>query len=105
MNRKLGFVAVAVAAAVALTAAGAMAAFSFGVFRDQQLARRSESLFGVGQPLARSSTRQIGKATALAHPTALVTLADGRTRTSSRRTVRRSSTRSRCGRTRPTRGG
>jgi len=77
MNRKLGFVAVAVAAAVALTAAGAMAAFSFGVFRDQQLAQRSESLFGVGQPLARSSTRQIGKATALAHPTALVTLADG----------------------------
>jgi hypothetical protein len=67
---------------VALTTAGLAAAsggFSFGVFRDGKLADMSSQLYGVGQPIATSSSRQLTKAQALADPTKLATLAGGLT--------------------------
>lgn len=71
---------IAVASMVAVTAMGAGAAgakfdFGFGVKRDTELANQSEKLFGVGEPLAKSSARQITQAQAIADPTQLVSLA------------------------------
>jgi hypothetical protein len=76
-RKRIAVVAVAVAATVLITAGAAVAGFSFGVFRDQQLSGMSSTLFGVGTPLARSSTRQITQAQAQADPTNLATLAKG----------------------------
>lgn len=73
---------VAIAAAAILLAAGYAAGagpFDFGVSRDQQMAGQSGPLFGVGQPVARSSTNQITAAQAKADPTRLATLAKGLT--------------------------
>jgi hypothetical protein len=69
--------AVAAATFVTIGSAAAGAPFSFGVFRDHQLADQSERLFGVDQPLAASSSTQISQADALAEPTKLATLAKG----------------------------
>jgi hypothetical protein len=69
--------AVAVAVVLALGTVAALAGFSFGSYRDQQLAGLSGQLFGVGKPLAASSTKQISTADALADPTKLATLANG----------------------------
>ena len=74
------FTVLTAVAAVGLLGAGVAAAggpFSFGLFRDQQLANHSKDLFGVGRPLAESSTAQIIKADAPADPTKLATLAKG----------------------------
>jgi hypothetical protein len=73
----LAFVGVAVAATVMITAGAAVAGFTFGQYRDKQLSAMSNNLFGVGKPLAQSSTKQITQAQALADPTKLATLAKG----------------------------
>jgi Bacterial protein of unknown function (DUF839) len=77
--RRFVAIPVAAAAAVFLTVGTAAAGvpFSFGVFRDHQLAERSDRLFGVDKPLAASSTVQITQADAQADPTKLATLAKG----------------------------
>ena len=65
------FTVLTAVAAVGLLGAGVAAAggpFSFGLFRDQQLANQSKDLFGVGQPLAASSTAQITQADAPGRP-------------------------------------
>jgi hypothetical protein len=67
---------------VALTTASLAAASggsSFGVFRDGKLADMPIQLYGIGQPIATSSSRQLTKAQALADPTKLATLAGGLT--------------------------
>ena len=74
------FTVLTAVAAVGLLGAGVAAAggpFSFGLFRDQQLANHSKDLFGVGRPLDASSTRQLTQAAAAADPTKLATLAKG----------------------------
>ena len=77
MRRRLLIITVAAAAAVALTAVTAMAAFDWGVFRDNQLSAHSNFLFGVGKPLDASSTAQLTPTQAQANPLALATLASG----------------------------
>jgi hypothetical protein len=74
-------VIVVVAVVLALGSAAAIAGgrFSFGGYRDQQLAGLSGQLFGVGKPLAASSTASITKAQARRDPTRLATLAKGLT--------------------------
>jgi hypothetical protein len=69
--------AVALASVLAIGAAAVAAKFDFGfgVDRDQELAKNSEKLFGVGQPLAESSSASITQAEAQADPTRLATLA------------------------------
>src|SRR5471030_916964 len=77
--RRIIAIPVAAAAAVFLTVGTAAAGvpFSFGVFRDHQLAEGSDRLFGVDKPVAASSTVQITQADAQADPTKLATLAKG----------------------------
>ena len=77
MRKRVLVAGVTVAAVVAATGAAAASGFSFGVFRDQQLANLSSPLFGVGRPLAHSSARQLTQAEAAADPTKLATLAKG----------------------------
>ena len=76
-GRRLAFVTVAVSATVLITAGAALAGFTFGQYRDKQLAAMSNNLFGVGKPLAQSSTKQLTQAEAQADPTKLATLAKG----------------------------
>src|SRR5262245_31226374 len=68
---------VAFAVVLAATAAGAASSLDFGKYRDKQLADLSPDLFGVGRPIAQSSTASISQAQAQADPTQLVTLAKG----------------------------
>src|SRR5262249_52087656 len=77
--RKLIALPVAAVATVGLAVGTAAAGtpFSFGVFRDRQLASMSQRLYGVGQPIGSSSTAQVTQAQALADPTRLATLAKG----------------------------
>lgn len=63
--------------AVGTTAAVAGSPLNFGLFRDHQLAAHSGQLYGVKQPVAASSTKQITKASARTDPTRLATLAKG----------------------------
>jgi hypothetical protein len=49
----------------------------FGSDRDRRLANAADDLFGVGKPVAASSTQSIDAATANADPTKLITLARG----------------------------
>lgn len=79
MKRLIVGTAIAVPVVLALggTAAVARGSFSFGLFRDRQLADHSNQLFGVTTPVATSSTKQITQAAALADPTRLATLAKG----------------------------
>ena len=49
----------------------------FGQYRDEQLSKHSEQLFGFEKPLDEASTASIDAATAEKHPTKLVTLAKG----------------------------
>jgi hypothetical protein len=70
----------AIAAVALLVGVGVAAAgdpFGFGVLRDKELAGLSGPLFGVGRPVAESSTAQISQADAQADPTKLATLAKG----------------------------
>lgn len=76
-GRRMAFVAVAVGATVMITAGAAVAGFTFGQYRDKQLSAMSNNLFGVGKPLAQSSTEQLTQEQAQADPTKLVTLAKG----------------------------
>jgi hypothetical protein len=76
MRKRVTLVIVAVGAVLALTTT-AVAAFNFGLFRDQQLSAHSSTLFGVGKPLDSSSTAQLTQTQALANPTQLATLAKG----------------------------
>lgn len=70
---------IAAAVVLALAAAGtARAAESdFGVNVQRLLARHSQKLFGVTQPLEASSAESISQARALAEPLSLITLAGG----------------------------
>ena len=79
MRKRITIVIVAIGAVLAITATAAVADFSFGVFRDQQLSNFSFPLFGVGHPLANSSTQQVSQSDAQADPLKLVTLASGLT--------------------------
>lgn len=76
MSRKLATVGVAFALVLGL-AGGAAAGLDWGRTRDALLRSQSPSYFGVGQPLARSSSEQITQGQAQADPTALVSLASG----------------------------
>ena len=77
MRKRIALVIAATGAVIVLTAVTAVAAFNFGVYRDQQLSHWSYPLFGVGTPLASSSSQQLTQADAVADPTKLVTLASG----------------------------
>jgi len=69
---------IAVGLALSVVSIGVVfAASGFGVDRDASLAARSHELFGVGRPLAASSSNSITAAQAQADPTSLVTLAEG----------------------------
>ncbi|HEY7282778.1 MAG TPA: hypothetical protein VID47_14425, partial [Actinomycetota bacterium] len=76
-KRRWMWTGVAVALIVGFTAGAATAKFSFGVWRDQQLALQAPSLFGVDKPLAQSSSKQISQAQAQANPLKLAKLAKG----------------------------
>ena len=70
--------AVGAVALVFLTGAALGAFFDdWGLDRQNQMENKSQTLFGVGQPLTASSTASISKAQALADPAGLVTLAKG----------------------------
>ena len=75
--RKSAAYAVAAALAVLVLGASALAAGDFGLSVQQRLARQSRDLFGVGTPLAASSSAQITQQDALANPLHLLTLAKG----------------------------
>lgn len=81
LRRRLGkkrlLAIIAVAAAGLLFAGAALASGDFGSDRDRRLANASDDLFGVGKPVAASSTQSIDAATANADPTKLITLAKG----------------------------
>jgi hypothetical protein len=77
MKRFTTIAAIAVAVTLALGTTAAVAGFSFGSYRDEQVAGLSHQRFGVKTPLASSSTQQISQATAQADPTKLATLAKG----------------------------
>lgn len=49
----------------------------FGLGRDKELRNRSNELFGVGKPIAESSTISVDQATAQANPASLATVAQG----------------------------
>ena len=63
------------ALAIVMATSSPVFAGSFGEFRDQLLKAHSMQLFGVGGPLAQSSTESIDAGTANANPRALATFA------------------------------
>jgi len=64
--------------ALVIVVGSALAAFSdYGLERQTQLQNKSRPLFGVGQPLAESSTTDLDQAQALADPAGLITVAKG----------------------------
>ncbi|MDQ3582188.1 MAG: hypothetical protein M3495_11530, partial [Pseudomonadota bacterium] len=76
--RKLLLLSVAGLVGLATTAgASAHQGFDFGKWRDRQLRKASELLFGVKKPLKESSTESVDQATAEADPTSLATVARG----------------------------
>ncbi len=78
MNRRMvvgGVIAAGILAGAGVAVAGG--GFDVGLRRDAGLRSQSEDLFGVGKPLVESSTAAVDKATAVADPTKLVTLAKG----------------------------
>jgi len=81
LGRRLGkkrWLAIMAVASVGLLFAGAaLASGDFGSDRDRRLANAADDLFGVGKPVAASSTQSIDAATANADPTKLITLARG----------------------------
>ena len=79
MRRTLTVVVLAIATTLSLGAVASFAhsSFDFGVWRDKQLADKSNKLFGVDKPLEVSSTQSISQAQALAHPTDLVDAGQG----------------------------
>jgi hypothetical protein len=77
MRKRITIAIVALGALVVGAVAAAAAGGSFGVFRDQQLAAQSNTLFGVGKPLGASSTVQLTQAQAQADPRQLAALAKG----------------------------
>jgi secreted PhoX family phosphatase len=76
MHRLTPFAAAGLGLAV-ISIGVVVAAGDFGSDRDASLSARAHELFGVGTPLAASSTASISAAQAQADPTALVTLASG----------------------------
>ena len=70
-------VAVATVAALGVTGALAKVTRDFGVVRDSELAGSSDDYFGVGKPIAASSTVDFTTAQALADPAGLLTVAKG----------------------------
>src|SRR5262249_55273823 len=80
-NLRKRFGAVALVIGIVLIATTAMAFaknfFDFGTYRDDQLAKNADDLFGFKDPVAESSTKSITQAQALADPTKLATLAKG----------------------------
>jgi hypothetical protein len=70
-------IAFAITALLSVTVAGAATSYDFGWHRDKDLANLSYKLYGVGEPVAQSSTKQLTQGQALADPTKLVTLAKG----------------------------
>ena len=75
MRRKL--IVAAIVAGLVGSAGVAVAATDFGTYRDSALASKSQQQFGVGAPLASSSTSSVSAQAALANPAKLVTLAQG----------------------------
>jgi secreted PhoX family phosphatase len=76
MKKRLAIIGIALGAVMALAGAAA-AGLDWGMTRDALLASQSTSYFGVGKPLASSSSAQVTQAQAQADPTSLVTLAGG----------------------------
>jgi hypothetical protein len=68
----VGLIAVVVVVGTALAALD-----DWGLDRQSQLQNKSEPLFGVGQPLTKSSTADLTTAQALANPAGLITVAKG----------------------------
>jgi hypothetical protein len=68
----VGLIAIVVVVGTALAALD-----DWGLDRQTQLQNKSEPLFGVGQPLTRSSTADLTTAQALANPAGLITVAKG----------------------------
>jgi hypothetical protein len=68
----LGLIAIVVVVGTALAALD-----DWGLDRQTQLQNKSEPLFGVGQPLTKSSTVDLTTAQALANPAGLITVAKG----------------------------
>ena len=77
MRRFITTAAITVALALTLGTAAAVAGFSFGSYRDQQLSAMSGQLYGIGKPIDASSTEQVTAGAVQANPTKLVTLAKG----------------------------
>jgi hypothetical protein len=77
MRRKHVVIGIVLLAGVMTGVAVANGPFDWGVVRDRQLANHSWVAFGVGQPLAKSSSHQVTKQQALANPLSLFTLANG----------------------------
>ena len=68
----VGLIAIVVVVGTALAALD-----DWGLDRQTQLQNKSEPLFGVGQPLTKSSTADLTAAQALANPAGLITVAKG----------------------------
>jgi len=68
----VGLIAIVVVVGTALAALD-----DWGLDRQTQLQNKSEPLFGVGQPLTKSSTTDLTTAQALANPAGLITVAKG----------------------------
>jgi len=78
MKKIMTVASLAMAIVLALgVAAYADGHFSFGQFRDHELADQSGDLFGIKKPLDESSTKSISQAEALTNLTKLATLAKG----------------------------
>jgi len=69
--------AVGLIAIVVLVGTALAALDDWGLDRQTQLQNKSEPLFGVGQPLTKSSTADLTTAQALANPAGLITVAKG----------------------------
>ena len=79
MKKPLTVAVIAIAAVMSIgtVASVAQSSLDFGSWRDNNLANKSQELFGVDKPIAESSTQSITQAEALSDPTRLATLAKG----------------------------
>jgi len=77
LSRRLIPLVVGLIALVVVVGTALAALDDWGLDRQTQLQNKSEPLFGVGQPLTKSSTADLTTAQALANPAGLITVAKG----------------------------
>ena len=77
LSRRLIPLVVGLIALVVVVGTALAALDDWGLDRQTQLQNKSEPLFGVGQPLTKSSTTDLTTAQALANPAGLITVAKG----------------------------